>query len=196
MDSGIAKESFNIISQGKIDSILSSKPEDRRVVFEEAAGVIKYKKRKEEAFKRMEKTKINMERISDIINELENQLEPLRDQKIKAEAYIKYSDELKELEISLITTEIKVINDRYQANKDKIESLKKEIIELSTINSTNESKATLFKSKINDIDLKIKNSQEELFKLITKVEKLNSEKQILNWFYLMHLRTICPKVLR
>ena len=78
MDSGIAKESFNIISQGKIDDILSSKPENRRVVFEEAAGVIKYKKRKEEALKKLDKTHENMNRIDDIIKELEIQIEPLR----------------------------------------------------------------------------------------------------------------------
>ena len=69
MDSGIAKESFNIISQGKIDDILSSKPENRRIIFEEAAGVLKYKKRKEEALRKLEKTKDNINRINDIISD-------------------------------------------------------------------------------------------------------------------------------
>ena len=67
MDSGIAKESFNIISQGKIEDILSSKPENRRIIFEEAAGVLKYKKRKEEALRKLEKTHDNMNRVNDII---------------------------------------------------------------------------------------------------------------------------------
>ena len=84
LDSGIAKESFNIISQGKIEEILSNKPEDRRVIFEEAAGVLKYKRRKEEALRKLDKTHNNMARVNDIINELENRVEPLRIQKEQA----------------------------------------------------------------------------------------------------------------
>ena len=71
-DTGADKESFNIISQGKIDEILSTKPADRRGVFESAAGVMKYKKRKEEAVKKLERTNLNLNRVNDIINELEN----------------------------------------------------------------------------------------------------------------------------
>ena len=81
LDTGIAKESFNIISQGKIEEILSNKPQDRRVIFEEAAGVLKYKKRKEEALRKLEKTHDNMSRVEDIISELEHQVMPLKKQK-------------------------------------------------------------------------------------------------------------------
>ena len=81
-DSGIAKESFNIISQGKIEEILSSKPESRRVIFEEAAGIVKYRKRKEEALRKLDRTHANMDRINDIISELEVQVEPLKVQKV------------------------------------------------------------------------------------------------------------------
>ena len=84
LDTGIAKESFNIISQGKIEEILSNKPTDRRVIFEEAAGVLKYKKRKEEALRKLEKTNDNMSRVEDIIGELEIQVTPLKEQKEKA----------------------------------------------------------------------------------------------------------------
>ncbi|MDD2378245.1 MAG: AAA family ATPase, partial [Bacilli bacterium] len=87
MDSGIGKESFNIISQGKIEEILSNKPDDRRIIFEEAAGVLKYKKRKEDALRKLERTHNNMSRVDDIINELEVQVEPLKEQKEKALAY-------------------------------------------------------------------------------------------------------------
>ena len=76
LDSGIAKESFNIISQGKIEEIIASKPNERRVVFEEAAGVLKYKRRKEESLRKLEKTHSNMQRVNDIISELEIQVEP------------------------------------------------------------------------------------------------------------------------
>ena len=88
MDSGMAKESFNIISQGKIEDILSNKPENRRVIFEEAAGVLKYKKRKEEALRKLDKTHDNMSRVEDIIKELETQVGPLKEQKEKALKYL------------------------------------------------------------------------------------------------------------
>ena len=179
MDSGIAKESFNIISQGKIDDILSSKPENRRIIFEEAAGVLKYKKRKEEAFRKLEKTHENMERINDIIKELEVQVEPLRDQKIKAEQYIDLSEELKELEISLIASDITNINYKYQENKNKIDILTKDIIELNTSNSSNEAKSSSYKFELNELDKKIREMQSNLLDIITKVEKINAKKQII-----------------
>ena len=179
MDSGIAKESFNIISQGKIEDILSSKPENRRVIFEEAAGVLKYKKRKIEALRKLEKTHDNMERISDIIKELEVQIEPLRDQKIKALEYLSLNDDLKELEIALIANDITNINYKYQEEKNRIEELNKEIIALGTSNSTNEAKTTSYKVKITNIENEIKETQDRLLELTSEVEKINSRKQII-----------------
>ena len=179
MDSGIAKESFNIISQGKIEDILSSKPENRRIIFEEAAGVLKYKKRKIEALRKLEKTHDNMERINDIIKELEVQIEPLRDQKIKALEYLSLNDDLKELEIALIANDITNINYKYQEEKNRIEELNKEIIALGTSNSTNEAKTTSYKVKITNIENEIKETQDRLLELTSEVEKINSRKQII-----------------
>ncbi len=179
IDSGVAKESFNIISQGKIDEILSNKPEDRRIIFEEAAGVLKYKKRKEEALKKLDKTHENMSRVNDIIKELEIQIEPLREQKMKALKYTDLNEELKDLEVSLLASEITNINYKYQENKDKIEKLNNEILSLSTLNSSNEAKSSSYKIKVLDIDEKIKNKQKELLDITTKVEKLNTNKQII-----------------
>ena len=179
MDSGVAKESFNIISQGKIDDILSSKPENRRIIFEEAAGVLKYKKRKEEALRKLEKTHNNMQRVNDIISELETQIEPLREQKIKAEEYLNLNEELKELEISLVAHDITNINYKYQENKNKIDILNKELLELGTSTSSNEAKTSSYKLKINEIDNLIKNKQNELLDITTKVERVNAKKQII-----------------
>ena len=179
MDSGIAKESFNIISQGKIDDILSAKPDARRVIFEEAAGVLKYKKRKEEALRKLDKTHDNMNRVNDIIKELEVQVEPLREQKIKAIEYLGLNEELKELEISLIASEITDINYKYQENKTRIDNLNNEIIKLNTSNSSNEAKSISYKSKINDLDNEIKKCQRELLDMATEVEKINARKQII-----------------
>ena len=80
LDTGMAKESFNIISQGKIEEIISSKPSDRRIIFEEAANVLKYRKRKEEALRKLERTHENMTRVDDIVDELTKQIEPLKKQ--------------------------------------------------------------------------------------------------------------------
>ena len=179
LDSGIAKESFNIISQGKIDDILSSKPENRRIIFEEAAGVLKYKKRKEEALRKLEKTKDNINRINDIISELEVQVEPLREQKIKAEEFNSLSDELRELEISLVANDITEINYKYQENKKKIDELSKEIINLNTSNSTNEAKTSSYKMNIAELDKQIKEQQQELLDMTSLVEKINARKQII-----------------
>ena len=179
MDSGIAKESFNIIGQGKIDDILSSKPEARRVIFEEAAGVLKYKKRKEEALRKLEKTHDNMNRVNDIISELEVQIEPLREQKIKALEYLNLNDELKELEISLVASDITDINFKFQENKNKIDELNKELISLSTLNSTNETKSLEYKNKISNLDNEIKEVQSSLLDIVSNVEKLNARKQLI-----------------
>lgn len=179
MDSGVSKESFNIISQGKIEDILSSKPENRRVIFEEAAGVLKYKKRKEEALRKLDKTHDNMNRVSDIIKELEVQIEPLREQKIKAVEYINLTDELKELEISLVASDITNINYKYQENKNKIDELNQEIVKLNTSNSSNEAKSASYKLKINELDNEIREQQKELLEMTSKVEKINAKKQII-----------------
>ena len=178
MDSGIAKESFNIISQGKIEEILSSKPVERRVIFEEAAGVLKYKKRKEEALRKLDRTKENMDRVNDIIKELEIQVEPLREQKRIALEYLELEDELKHLEISLIVDDINKINETYQEYKVKIEILNNEITKISTNNSSNEAKIENYKVQINNCKEMITKLQQDLLESTTNVEKINSRKQI------------------
>ena len=118
LDTGIAKESFNIISQGKIEEILSNKPTDRRVIFEEAAGVLKYKKRKEEALRKLEKTHDNMNRVEDIIGELEIQVTPLKKQKEKALEYLDVKNSLENIEISLIAEDIKTMSNEFELKKN------------------------------------------------------------------------------
>ncbi len=179
VDSKIGKESFNIISQGKIDYILSNKPEDRRIIFEEAAGVLKYKKRKEEAFRKLEKTNLNMNRIDDIINELEAQIEPLKEQKDQALEYQKIDTELKDLEIALITEETTNLNFEYQNNKNKIDELTDTISKINVSNISCEATIEKYKKDINLIDEKIKNVQNKLIALTSEVEKLNSRKSII-----------------
>ena len=179
LDSGIGRESFNIISQGKIDEIISTKPSDRRVIFEEAAGVLKYKKRKEEALRKLERTHDNMNRVDDIISELERQVEPLKEQRDKAILYNETNEELEKTEIALISNDIKNINYKYQDSKAKIEAINNEIINLSSNNSSNEAKIEIYKNKLNEKNEKIKKYQAELLNLTALVEKINGEKSII-----------------
>ena len=179
LDSGIGKESFNIIGQGQIDSILSERPTERRVMFEEAAGVLKYKKRKEEAVHKLEKTHNNMQRVNDIVRELEAQVEPLKEQKEKALKYFEFSNELKELEVSSIANDIKNINDKYTINKKRVEQIKEEITNISLDNNKSEIKIEEYKNNISKLNDLISNRQQQLIDISTKVEKINSQKEII-----------------
>lgn len=123
MDTGIGTDGYSLIGQGRIEEILSSKSEDRRMLFEEAAGIVKYKTRKLEAEKKLESTKQNIIRITDIINNIEEQLEPLREQSIKAKTFLNLREQLKDLEIN-------VILHNYESCKGKLNTLISEILNL------------------------------------------------------------------
>ncbi len=179
LDSGSAKESFSIISQGDIAEVLSAKPEDRRVIFESAAGVLKYKKRKIEAEKKLDKTHDNIDRINDIINELEIQVEPLKKQSEDATLYLDTKKELESIEVSLIVDDIDKINKEYVESKSKIETLNKDIISLSTISSTNDANLSKMKSRLSTLNDTLYKKQEELVKITSLTEKLNGEKNII-----------------
>ena len=180
LDSGSAKESFSIISQGDIASILSSKAEDRRVIFESAAGVLKYKKRKEEAQKKLEKTHDNIDRINDIINELEVQVTPLKEQSEKATIYLDTKKELENIEISLIVSDLDNLNIESKDSKNKIEILNKDILKLSTTNSSFDVDLSKKKIKLNEITDNLFKNQDELVNIIKDLERLNGEKNLIS----------------
>lgn len=179
LDTGVAKESFNIISQGKIEEILSSKPEDRRVIFEEAAGVLKYKKRKEEALRKLDRTNDNMQRVEDIIDELKAQVEPLREQKEKACLYKEKKEKLENIEISVITNDIKEIHTKYETSKQRLEKLNEEILSISTNNKQNEATITKYKNDLDKIEKQIEIAQQEYMEASTLATKLNGQKQMI-----------------
>lgn len=179
LDSGMGKESFNIIGQGQIDNILSEKATERRTMFEEAAGVLKYKKRKEEAIRKLDKTHDNMNRVNDIIKELDTQIEPLREQKIKALKYFDLTDELKTLDISLITYDIEHLNEKYTEDKKKVEELSNELTNISVSYNKYDVEITNLKNNINKISKDINTKQQELIEITTKVEQINGEKNII-----------------
>ena len=151
IDSGASRDAYNIISQGTVEDIVSSKPEARRVIIEEAAGVLKYKKHKEESLRKLEKTKDNLNTINLLISELETSLEPLRIQSIKAKKFNEYKDNLKTLEIALIVNDIKKINLEYNKLKTRNEELKSLIEELSA--KVSKDTATLEVNKLSNLEV-------------------------------------------
>ena len=118
-DTGIGKEGYSIIGQGQIDKILSGKPEDRRELFDEAAGIVKFKKRKAETVKNLEAERNNLVRVNDILSELELQVGPLKKQSEKARKFLDYREELKSLDIKMFVMDYKRLNDELEAVKTK-----------------------------------------------------------------------------
>ena len=179
-DTGASKESFNIISQGDIGNILSSKAEDRRVIFEDAAGVLKYKKRKEEALKKLSKTNDNLVRVNDIILENEERLEPLKEQASKAKIYLKNKEELENVEIALVVSDIDEYNDTYKNSKEKIDELKSKISSILSSSSIHQAKIEEIKNKINELNNELYTKQQELVIVSSNAEKLQGEKNLIS----------------
>lgn len=176
IDSGAGSSAFNIISQGNVTDIVNSKSSDRRVIFESAAGVLKYKRRKEESLKKLEKTEENLTRIKLIITELSKTVNPLKEQSIVAKKYKEIKSELENIDIALIVKDINAINSEYNVLKTEIEHLKESLMSLKT----SENDAELEKIKLKNIELedKINEKREELLRVSDTLNSLNSEKQI------------------
>lgn len=179
MDTGIGKEGYSIIGQGRIDDILSNKSEGRRIIFEEAAGITKYKHRKAESEKKLEHTEKNIERLGDIINEINNQLEPLGHQAEMAKKYVKLMEELKVQEVNLIINNIE--NNRKKLNDiiGKMEELNKlQTDKEAEIEKHNADKEE-YKSSIKELESKIQSTSEGIHNLVNQKEKLEGEARLL-----------------
>ena len=179
IDSGASRDAYNIISQGTVEDIVSSKPEARRVIIEEAAGVLKYKKHKEESLRKLEKTKDNLNTINLLINELETSLEPLRIQSIKAKKFNEYKDDLKNLEIALIVNDIKKINLEYNKLKQRNEELKSLIEELTA--KINKDTATLEVNKLSNLEVEgtLNKLNQNLVDLEREIAETNAKKTMI-----------------
>ncbi len=132
LDSGLGKESFSIISQGKVEAIFSSKPEDRRGIFEEAAGVLKYKQRKKKAEQKLFETEDNLSRVQDIIYELQEQLTPLAEQSEIAKKFLQLKEELTQTDIALMITEINVAKKEWEEKQTQLTQFNQELTKLAT----------------------------------------------------------------
>lgn len=179
MDTGVGKDGYSIIGQGRIDEILSNRPEDRRSIFEEAAGIVKYKSKKEEAERKLEKTEVNIIRIKDLVFELSNQLETLEVQSYKANCFTQLYNRLKELEINLFIKDIRKINIQIEEiNKENItleEELAKKIGERQKI----EDKFNLLKETIEDLESKIEECRSKNLGIINELDKNQNQHAII-----------------
>ncbi len=180
IDSGANPDSYSIIGQGKIQEILKGRPSDRRTIIEEAAGVLKYKKRKEDSLRKLDNTKDNIEKVDLVIKELMVSLEPLRLESIQAKKYVEYRDELKDIEISLLAKDIKTINDDFVTSKDKLKDLNEEILKMSNSSSIDSSNIEKLKNKHMTFEEKINETQDKLMELQETLSNLEMQKQVLS----------------
>src|SRR5690606_29085048 len=162
MDSGLGKDGFSIISQGRVDEILNSKPEERRAIFEEAAGVLKYKKRKIKAEANLEETEENLNRVRDILHELEQQLDPLKKQAATAREYLAKKEELEKYAVGLIVYEIEDLHARWEEARQKVERLRDQELELSTEKAKIEASLTQIREKMAGLDDQVDKLQAQL----------------------------------
>ncbi len=175
MDTGIGKDGYSIIGQGKIDEILSNKSEDRRHIFEEAAGIVKYRTRKEESEKKLEQTKLNLLRINDILSEIEANIEPLKLQSDKAKQFLDLREELKSIEVGLFLYNIDSYKEKLEQVAKDEEILKNQKQDEDTkMNELQNLKQTL-KQEIDSITAQIEELQNLGFESTNKIEKMNSE---------------------
>ena len=178
MDTGIGRDGYSIIGQGKIDEVLSNKSEERRHIFEEAAGIVKYRTRKEEAEKKIENTRQNLIRINDIVNEIENQLGPLENQAEKAKKFLEIRENLKYLEIGLFISNI-------EKNKEKLTEVVSQITEIinqiddenNKLNSM-QSKKEEIRQQVEEIINQIEIEQANIFEFQNNVEKQKADIRI------------------
>ena len=180
MDTGIGKDGYSIIGQGKIDEILSNKSEDRRHIFEEAAGIVKYRTRKQESEKKLEQTKLNLLRINDILAEIEANIESLKLQSDKAKQFLDLREELKSIEVGLFIYNINTYKEKLEQlvkDEDIITSQKE--AEDSKMEALQASKEEL-RQVVDDITAQIENMQNIGFESSNKIEKINSEIGISN----------------
>lgn len=175
MDTGIGKDGYSIIGQGKIDEILSNKSEDRRHIFEEAAGIVKYRVRKQESEKKLEQTKLNLLRINDIISEIENNIGSLKNQSEKAKKYLSLRDELKNIEVGLFLYNIEDFKKQTEEIIENIDLFETQKIKEDEVFNRLQAEKEELKLAIDNLIEEIERVQNLGFEGNQKKEQLNSE---------------------
>lgn len=178
-DTGIGKEGYSIIGQGQIDKILSGKPEERRELFDEAAGIVKYKKRKAATQKKLESERENLVRVNDILSELERQVGPLERQSEKAKLYLKKKEELKDYEVNVFLLEVERIEQQQKEVESKFKIADAELKEATESYERTKAEYEKLEQDIADMDEKITSIRENISNSSVMKEKLESQIRVL-----------------
>lgn len=179
MDSGLGKESFSIISQGKVEAIFNSKPEDRRTIFEEAAGVLKYKTRKKTAEQKLVETEEHLHRVQDIVYELEGQLEPLKEQSSIAKDYLDQKEQLQDIEISLTVVNVEQLKAKWDFGKIELAAFKEELNKINRTASDLDEQLQRTKDEKKQLTEQIDAIQHQVVATIREYEQTEGHKNVL-----------------
>ena len=179
MDSGLGREAFSIISQGKVEEILSSKAEERRIIFEEAAGVLKYKTRKRKASQKLTETQENLNRVQDILYELEGQVEPLKIQASIAKDYLEKKEELQEYEVALTVHEIESLHENWQELSRLHAEHKQAEEKIASGLQVKEAEIAKMRDESTALDESVSDLQDVLLTTTEELEKLEGRKNVL-----------------
>lgn len=178
IDSGAARESFNIIGQGKIDEILTTKSSERRIIFEEAAGVLKYKRRKEEAIRKLERTNININRVNDIISELESSIGPIEKQSRDAKQYLECKDKLMKNDIALMVYDVDKYSFELNNYRERINELNDKITELNSNSAESDISILKGKERLSELDKELSLNSSKILELTKLLEQANADIRI------------------
>nr|WP_087030530.1 chromosome segregation protein SMC [Trichococcus palustris] len=178
MDSGIGKDSFSMISQGKVEQIFQNKPEDRRTIFEEAAGVAKYKNRKKSAESKLSQTEEHLNRVEDILHEINGQLVPLKKQRNTALEYREKKQTLSAVEIALTAAEITSLNGQWQRSKQNLGEYNREIEAAEEQLALSQKELAALKDRMDRCDEELEVLQNRYVTVVQKLEQLEGQKKI------------------
>lgn len=178
MDTGVGKDGYSIISQGKIDEILSTKSEERRHIFEEASGIVKYKTRKDEAVKKLANTDSTLARVNDVIAEIENNLEPLEKKCEVAKKYLELKDKLKVLDVRIFIQSLNQNAEALCKIDDVIETFTNDISKEEAISAELEKSKMNLKERLAEVTLKIEETQSKFYETESENQKLSSKIEI------------------
>ncbi|MFS9032476.1 chromosome segregation protein SMC [Streptococcus anginosus] len=176
MDTGLGRDSFSIISQGKVEEIFNSKPEERRVIFEEAAGVLKYKTRRKETESKLSQTQDNLDRLEDIIYELDSQVKPLEKQATTAKQFLKLDEERRALYLDVLIAQIKGNKTQLNDTEERLVGIQQSLSAYYSKRDQLEQENTLLKEKRHDLQKQMADDQASLLELTRLISDL--ERQI------------------
>lgn len=178
MDTGAGKEGFSIIGQGRVEEILNLKSEERRVLIEEASGITKYRMRKREALKRLDDTEHNLERIEDILTEIEGQLGPLSEQARRAEQFLVLTSEQQTLEIQIVVRDLKEVREKLNVSGKEAEELKMALATAASDLGQSETQTLQDKVSLNQLEERIQAQQETSYQVDQSLNQQTQELRI------------------